>query len=150
MHILIILIISTLFRCVFLPSSHLCAVSRMLCGNVPEGLIKPLFPPFFLPSYLSFCWLALIVQTPVLWERDKSLSFFFTSNLAQSQDVFLCVGLCTCPNWISYVALGLRTRTGNSTLRNLWDSAHFTWNQKRPHWAFPAHQRSSRLLRGNF
>lgn len=49
-----------------------------------------------------------------------------TSNLAQSHEVFLCVGLCTWPNWISYVALALRTLTGNSTLRNLWDSAHFT------------------------
>lgn len=49
-----------------------------------------------------------------------------TSNLAQSHEVFLCVGLCTWPNWISYVALELWTFTGNSTLRNLWDSAHFT------------------------
>lgn len=57
-----------------------------------------------------------------------------TSNLAQSHEVFLCVGLCRWPNWISYVALRLRTRTGNSTLRNLWDSAHFTWNWRVQHY----------------
>ena len=40
-----------------------------------------------------------------------------------------CVCLCTCPNWISYVAVWLTMLTGNSTFRNLWFSCQSTYSQ---------------------
>lgn len=76
--------------------------------------------------FWQHCWRLLSSR----WTSSYSYSSCWccTSNLAQSHEVFLCVGLCRWPNWISYVASGLWTRTGNSTFRNLCDSAHFTWN----------------------
>ena len=52
----------------------------------------------------------------------------FTSNFAQSHDVLKWVGLFRWPNWISYVASGLRTFAGNSTFKNFLFSCHSTWN----------------------
>jgi len=43
--------------------------------------------------------------------------------------VLKCVGLCRCPNWISYVAVVLTILTGNSTFRNLWLSCQSTYSQ---------------------
>lgn len=42
-----------------------------------------------------------------------------TSNLAASQVVFLCVGLCTLPNCVSYVAVLLRMSKGISTKKSV-------------------------------
>ncbi len=49
------------------------------------------------------------------WVRTGTHLWAHTSNLAQSQLVFVCVGRWIAPNCVSYVATGEASAQGNST-----------------------------------